>query len=271
MNRTPLRDLTADEIATYARDGVICARGLFDGDWTLRMARASLRDMDRPGRRAREITPAGNPGRYFMDIFMWRHDPDFRAFVFESPAAEIAGQIMGSPRVHFFYDQLFITDPGTHERTFWHNDLPFWPVRGEQIVSIWLALSRVTRETSGVEYVRGSHRWGKWYKAITPMRDPHYETTELEECPDFSTMRDRHDVVSWDMEPGDVLIHHALTVHGSSENTSPSERRIGLATRWTGEDVVYDPRPATLPIDSRGLEKGAPLGGEVFPLVWSRA
>jgi ectoine hydroxylase-related dioxygenase (phytanoyl-CoA dioxygenase family) len=270
MNRTPLRDLTRDEIAAYARDGVLYAKGLFDRAWIERMRQAALRDMESPGPCAHEVKPRDGRGRFFMDVFMWRSDPDFRAFVFESPAAEIAGQVMSSTRVNFFYDHLFVKDPGTQAPTCWHNDLPFWPLRGEHIISIWLALSPVTRDTSGVEYVRGSHRWGKWYKAITPMRDPHYEATHLEECPDFSTMRDRHDVVSWDMEPGDVLLHHALTVHGASGNSSLTERRIGLATRWTGDGVVFDPRPATLKINDHGLEEGDPLGGEQFPQVWGR-
>ena len=36
----PLRELRGDEIEAYDRDGVICARGLFDETWIERMARA---------------------------------------------------------------------------------------------------------------------------------------------------------------------------------------------------------------------------------------
>ena len=40
MPDLPLRDLTPDEIESYDRDGVICARGLFPETWVKRMARA---------------------------------------------------------------------------------------------------------------------------------------------------------------------------------------------------------------------------------------
>ena len=39
----------------------------------------------------------------------------------------------------------------------------YYPVDGDQVVSLWLPLDPVARETS-VEYVKGSHRWGRWSK-----------------------------------------------------------------------------------------------------------
>jgi hypothetical protein len=40
MPDRPQRPLTAEELATYDRDGVVHARGLFPPDWVERMARA---------------------------------------------------------------------------------------------------------------------------------------------------------------------------------------------------------------------------------------
>lgn len=270
MNHHSPRALTEDEITAYERDGVLLLRGFFDPDWITRMREATLRVMADPPCRSYDFTPEGNPGRFFMSVYMWQADPDFRAFALESPAAEIAGQLMRSQRVNFFYDHLFVKEPGTAEPTHWHNDLPFWPVLGEQITSLWLALTSVTHESSGIEYVRGSHKWRKWYNSVAPSRDPHY-AAGLEECPNFSEMRDQYDVVSWSMEPGDVLVHHPFTAHGAPGNASLTERRIGFATRWTGDDAVYDPRPATISLAGEpGLAAGDPLGGPQFPEVLPR-
>ena len=38
------------------------------------------------------------------DLFLWKVDDDFRDFVFESPAARIAQQVLGSKVVRHFYD-----------------------------------------------------------------------------------------------------------------------------------------------------------------------
>src|ERR1700722_14689294 len=56
-------------------------------------------------------------------------------------------------RVSLFYDQAFIKEPGTQSATDWHQDLPFWPALGNDLVSLWVALTPVTVEGSGVEYV----------------------------------------------------------------------------------------------------------------------
>jgi hypothetical protein len=36
--------------------------------------------------------------------------------------------------ITFFYDQIFAEAPGATKRTSWHQDLPFLPVRGDQLV-----------------------------------------------------------------------------------------------------------------------------------------
>ena len=36
--------------------------------------------------------------------------------------------MMASGSVDFFYDQLFVKEPGTAHPTPWHQDQPYWPV-----------------------------------------------------------------------------------------------------------------------------------------------
>ena len=44
----------------------------------------------------------------------------------------------------FWYDQLFVKEPGTLDPMPWHHDLPYWPFRGSQVCSVWLAIEDVT-------------------------------------------------------------------------------------------------------------------------------
>jgi ectoine hydroxylase-related dioxygenase (phytanoyl-CoA dioxygenase family) len=271
MNKRPLATVSAADRAAYEADGVICLRGMFDRDWVERMYAAVDRTMSTPGDRIREHTKAGSPGRFYARTFMWRWDRDFRDFIFESPAAEIAGRLMGVCEVRLFYDQIFVKEPGTREVTYWHHDLPYWPMRGTQIPSLWLALTPVTRATSGVEYIAGSHKWGKFYRAITPDRNPKLLDDTLEECPDFNERRNDPTLrfLSWEMEPGDVLVHHPLTVHGASGNPTADKRRLALSTRYLGEDARWDPRQATMKVDGTDdLRAGQRPASDVFPVVW---
>ena len=54
-----------------------------------------------PGPAAEEYT-RGKSRRFFGDLDLWQRHTPFRHFVFESPAAEIAGRIMSSSKVNFF-------------------------------------------------------------------------------------------------------------------------------------------------------------------------
>jgi ectoine hydroxylase-related dioxygenase (phytanoyl-CoA dioxygenase family) len=271
MNKRPLGRIGAADRAAYEADGVVCLRGMFDRDWVERMTAAIDRAMATPGDRVREHTKAGAPGRFYARTFMWRWDRDFRDFIFDSPAAEIAGCLMGADEVRFFYDQIFVKEPGTREVTYWHHDMPYWPMRGNHIASLWLALTPVTRESSGVEYIAGSHKWGKFYRAVTPDRNPNLLDQTLEECPDFGARRDDPSLrfLSWEMAPGDVLVHHPLTVHGAGGNPTVDRRRVALSTRYLGRDARWDPRPATMKVDGTGdLCAGQRPVSDVFPIVW---
>ena len=116
--------------------------------------------------------------------------------------------------------------------------------------------------------MRGSHRWNRRFKAVTPDYNAFMLDSDLEDPPDIDAHRGDYDLVNWDMEPGDVLIFHPLVVHGSSGNSSMTRRRRALATRWLGDDVVYAPRKATMPLPpEHGLHPGDHVGGPLFPQV----
>lgn len=51
--------------------------------------------------------------------------------------------------------------------------------------------------------------------------------------------RHPHEVLSWDTEPGDIIIHHPNTVHGSAGNVSESRRRLSSSIRYLGDDVRW--------------------------------
>jgi len=274
VNRRPLNPVTEDDIRRYEEDGVVCLRNMVDRDWVERMYAASMRWMASDvGRIARN--PDGT-GRFKINTFMCRSDEDFRAFRDESPVAEIGAALMRVDQVRFWYDQLFVKAPNTSAITHWHHDLPYWPFRGSHLVSLWVAFTPVTKATSGVEYIAGSHRWNKFYRAVTPDEDPAYTDKSLEPCPDFSDARHRADpalrYLSWDLEPGDVVCHHPLTVHGAGGNQSTTRPRVGLSIRFLGEDVQWAPRDNVLKLAvPPKLEPGDyPADDDVFPITWRK-
>lgn len=269
MNRHPHSPISEADRETYDRNGVVCLRGMFDSGWIEHLAHWVEVAMREPGPHAEEYAgDDGDAGRFFGDLDIARRQEGFRRFVHESPAAEIAGQVMGATKVNFFYDQLLVKEPGTAERTPWHQDQPYWAVAGQQVCSIWLPLDPVAEETC-VEYVAGSHDW----PAFSPYHfvdGTPYDGTGLPPLPDIEADRGRHRIVRFDLQPGDCLVFQAMIVHGAPGNPSPRRRRA-LATRWTGDDARYCVRPGEIAIPTRdpGLKHGDIMDCRDFPVVWT--
>jgi ectoine hydroxylase-related dioxygenase (phytanoyl-CoA dioxygenase family) len=267
-DKQPARAITAEEIAEYARNGVVKLPAVFDPGWIEYLREAVDVAMVEPGPFAEEY--ARGTGRFFGDLDLAKRHTAFRDFVHSSPAAEITGTIMGSSKANFFYDQLLVKEPGTAERTPWHQDQPYWAVSGSQVASIWLPLDRVAKESS-LKYVKGSHLWGEHNPHNFVDNSP-YKGTGLPELPDIDAHRDEYEILGWDMEPGDCLVFQAMIVHGSDGNSSPEHRRRALATRWTGDDARYVIRSGqvAIPTTDPGLQHGDLMDCEDFPVIWRR-
>ena len=262
------RTIAQREKDDYARDGVVCLRAVFDRAWIEYLREAVDAVLAAPGSHAEEYTAPGRSGRFFGDLDLWKRLPAFRDYVMHSPAAPIAGEIMGTHKINIFYDQLLVKEPLTAERTPWHQDQPYWAVEGFQVCSVWLPLDTVPEETC-VAFVRGSHRWGphcpQHFSDGTPYRDK-----TLPPLPDIDA--GGYDILRWALEPGDCLVFQAMIVHGAPGNASARHRRRALSTRWTGDDARYV-KPAgevAIPLTDPGLAQGAAMDSAAFPVVWRR-
>ncbi len=245
----------AREIEAYERDGVVCLRNVISQERCQHLLAVTRLYLERGQGRIQEAKAREGVPRLIGAVFM----------------SEI--ELMRVDRVRFFYDQMFLKEPGTTEPTPWHNDLPFWPMQGSHLVSLWVALTPVTNESSGVEYLAESHKAGTLFQAVGPGGYSIPAAAGQKPCPnylDYSVRSADQRFLSWDMEPGDVLCHHPLTAHGSGGNHSKSQLRVGLSIRYLGSDVKWDPRPGTMKIVPRppAVEAGEyPGDDEVFPLL----
>jgi ectoine hydroxylase-related dioxygenase (phytanoyl-CoA dioxygenase family) len=263
---TPNRTLTTEELRRYHDDGVVMIKNAIDANW-LKLIEAGIdkarTDMSLQGRFMSRKTRG-----YQMDTFLWKHVDEIRDAVYYGPFAHWAQQLLGSKEVRFFYDQMFVKEPGANAPTPWHQDLSFWPIRGEQITSFWIPLDAVTRESSGLMYVRGSHKWTQRFKAISPDYVAAIIDEKMDDIPDINANPERYELLDWEMEPGDILMFHPLTLHGSHGNTHRTRRRRALALRWTGDDVVWAPSAKRMPVHFAHESKiGSGLSGAAFPRI----
>ncbi len=259
------------QIVEFERDGATCLRGLIAPSWLALLSKGVERNLREPGPYAKRYTPEGSPGLFFGDYCNWRRIPEYREFLLHSPAAEVAGRLLRSRKVNLFHEHVLVKEPGTQERTPWHHDQPYWTVDGDQVCSLWIPLDPVSRETCP-EFVAGSHRWGTWYtpRRFVDNQDHPAEDPTFVPVPDVDAERERYRLLAWDLQPGDCIAFHALTLHGAPGNPSP-ERRRAFASRWTGDDARYVIRPGFMspPPQPGAPPNGALMDGDAFPVAWN--
>lgn len=265
----PSVPISSDTVQAYQEDGIACVRQAFDADAVALLRDVVARDMADPSPMAIDATRDGQ-GRFFGDTFVWKHFPELHDFVFSSPAADIASAMLGSPKVNLIFDQFLVKEPGTSTPTLWHHDQTYWPVAGHQVCTVWLALDPVTKESGAVEYVCGSHLWGKRFKAVS-FKDQDLYKEDLPPVPDIDAERERYTMRQFELAPGDCTIHHGLTLHGAPGNSLDRPRRA-YVMRWAGEDVTYYPRPNLQPmLHDPGIPAGGPIDCDLFPVVRGQA
>ena len=264
---SPKSQITKEQIAQYNKDGIVCLRDVFDLKWIEFLREAAKEAQKNPGPQAEAYTKEGEKGGFFGDLELSLRLPKFKQFAFESPAAKIVQTIMQSEKVNFFYDHLIIKEPGTRERTPWHQDMPYWAVKGNQVCTIWLPLDPIEKSNC-VEYVKSSHSWGKTYNPQNFMDGSEYDNANEYTMPDIEANRNDYDIIAFDMQAGDCLVFHGMTIHGAGGNELTTSRRA-LATRWTGDDARYHIRKwkTAIPTENPGLKDGDILDCERFPKI----
>ena len=266
------RTVTAAHVREFADDGATVIRGLLDADWVATLADGVEHNRRHPSPWAHWYTRPGEAVGFWSDYVTWPAVEQYRRAAFESPMARAAAQLMQSHTARFFHEHVLVKEPGATERTPWHHDQPYYCLDGDQNVSLWVALDPVPA-SAGMRFIAGSHRWNRWFVPRrfvdhSPYADPP-DGFELVPDLDAEIAAGDHHIVSFGVEPGDVIAFHYRTLHDAPGNRLATRRRA-VSFRWVGDDARFATRPweVSPPYAAEGLAVGGELGeDDRFPLV----
>ena len=176
-------------IGDFHRQGAIVIRQLLTPDELARLRAGIEANLAQPSVRAKIASRPDDPGRFFEDFCNWQHNDAYRRFIFEAPLALAAKRLMASNTVRLYHDHVLVKEPGTRQRTPWHQDQPYYNIDGQQNVSMWIPVDPVSR-ASTLEFVAGSHR-GPWLMPRTFMdhQAKWFPEGSLADLPDTSLPR----------------------------------------------------------------------------------
>lgn len=176
---------------------------------------------------------SGDPSTLKQMQDLEKHDRYFNELMINSELTEIAATLLGEAvigkNVEYFNKPARIgkaTPP--HQDAFYFNIAP------AQALTMWLALEEADQQNGCVSYVSGSHKRG--------MR-PHGRTTTLgfsQSIIDYGTEEDQVNLNSFPAQPGDLLVHHSMTIHSAASNTTETRSRKALGLIYFGESAKPD-------------------------------
>jgi ectoine hydroxylase-related dioxygenase (phytanoyl-CoA dioxygenase family) len=182
--------------------------------------------------RARREYVRGRRGHFYQDLANPRALPAYQRLLYESSVADIVADLWGAGRV-VHVRTGFLKEGGESRRTPWHQDSSYLPVAGSHLAVMWISFDPVQKQDS-LEFVRGSHS-GVMYDGsrFDPADDtaPIYGDGSLPRLPNIEAERDRWNIVSWGVEPGDVIVFHPGMLHGGAA-THRGQRRRTLSLRF---------------------------------------
>jgi ectoine hydroxylase-related dioxygenase (phytanoyl-CoA dioxygenase family) len=266
------QQLDKHTVKQFQNNGVTVLRGLFS-NWVETLRAGVAENILKPNPDARIYQGKKEGGRFFVDYCSWQRIPQYRDFIFNSSVAEIAADLMNSEKVQLFHEHVLVKEAQAGVATPWHQDTPYYCVDGPKTVSVWIPLDEIPRERT-LEFVAGSHLWGKQYRPQRFNGQPLNENDGLDEIPDINANRENFDIVGWELEPGDAVAFDYRTIHGAPANHSSNSQRRAFSLRLVGDDVRFVRRQGLVtspPFNQITLNHGDPLVADEFPMLYQRS
>ncbi len=271
--------LTNDEISQFKKDGAIFLKGKFDISWIEKLQNGIKKDIKNPSPRFKSHTLQKGVPAYLEDYWTWQLIPEFKDFVFNSPYAQMASELMSAKKINLVMDNWFLREGGSKSSTPFHHDISYFDMEGTMCV-LWLPLEP-TKKEEGISFIKDSHLWNKLFLRVL-FKDGH--KIEGNECvingkkyeipPDILGNKDKYEFLQWDCDLGDCIIFDMRSLHGTLSLTIPDKTLSRYTLRVAKEDAKisyvgdwtsYNYRKA---MQEAGYKNGNPLGGKMFPTLY---
>ncbi len=213
--------LTQAQSARYWEDGFLFPLSVFSEQEASEI-RAEFEGIERDWRDADLPLPLNTYKRVNAHLVM----PMAARIALDTRLLDVVQGVLG-PDIMVWSAEFFVKEPHTKHTVGMHQDLTYWGM-GEtpDQVTAWIALSPATVESGCMDFVRESHM-----NPILPHNDTYSESNLLSRGQEIAVEVADEDKTHIELKPGQMSLHHGLTIHGSGPNRS-DDRRIGLAIRY---------------------------------------
>ena len=270
--------LNDNEIKKFNKDGAILIKDKFDIKWIKKLKVGINKAKINPSPRFTNHTKDKKLPSYLEDFWTWDLHEEFTDFVYNSPTAKIASELLGAKKINLVMDNWFFREAGSKSKPPFHHDISYFDFEGSMCV-LWIPLEPVKKQ-DGIAWVKGSHLWNKLFLR-TRFNDGHKVDGEAgivngkkyEITPDILKNKKDYEFLEWDLEVGDCVYFDIRTLHGALYETSPSSdiNRFTLRMAKENSKIIYRgewAREERSIMEANGYKNGDDLSGKMFPTLF---
>jgi len=243
--------LSDDQIERYRRDGYVAPLPILSADEAAGC------------RRALEEVEASLGGRFraphntkFYLLYPWAHR------LATHPRILDAVEDLIGPDIMLYHNTAWLKGAGEESYVSWHQDNTYFGHDPCEVLTAWIALSPATEETGCMLFLPGTQKLGQ-----LPVLEPDYDKGNMLS----SGVRADFDVPSVApvpivLAPGEISIHHAFLVHGSSPNRG-TDRRMGITFIYHPPHLRQLGNSRTSALLVRGQDRHGNFDHEIPPVA----
>ena len=175
------------------------------------------------------------------------------------PIGEMLAEVWDSEHVWYLTEEIFLRESkGNKNRGVFHQDTSLAPWEGEHWANFWISFDPVPDE-NGLEFLKGTHLGPQYDYVPYDPEDPSNQSKRgkpfwgdkndppWQAAPDFEGILAKDPtawvILSWGVEPGDVVVFHPHVVHGGAPTGPRYPRRRTLSLRFFGDKSYFKPIP----------------------------
>ena len=243
--------LNANEIKEFNKNGAILLKNKFDKKWIEKLKVGINKAKANPSPRFTNHTKDKNLPSYLEDFWTWNLHKEFTDFVYNSPTAKIASELLEAKKINLVMDNWFFREAGSKSKPPFHHDISYFDFDGSMCV-LWLPLEPVKKQDGIAGEVNGKK----------------YEIT-----PDILKNKSDYEFLEWDLELGDCVFFDIRALHGALHETTPSTdvNRFTLRMAKENSKIIYRgdwAREERAIMEANGYKNGDNLSGNMFPKLW---
>jgi ectoine hydroxylase len=205
------------DVAAFARDGFVIARGLLNPREVEALGRIARADKHLSDSAYGRLDASGLP--VTLAVRNELTDDIYSTIARSRRVVDRMSAFLGD-EVYHWHHKLILKEPRVGGAWEWHQDYGYWYHNGclrPDLGSCLIAIDRATRANGCLQVLRGTHLLGR----IDHGKTGDQTGADMERV---DVALQRHELVYVELDPGDAVLFHANLLHRSDQNRSDDPR-----------------------------------------------